>query len=130
MAKKSKVAAAFIAAIMLILILSPGIARSDAKRQFGHFVEIRKEKYLNDKGVLLTEYMVYDRMTNLVYMYTTDGNAILSITPYMMRDYYGQITVGLYNKETGGIEPAELSRFVEDDEWDLTAKKKENAYGN
>ena len=119
MRKTIKLLAALLVALVIVI---PGAAHADAPAQFGHFMEIRHEQYLGPSGERMTEYLMYDRTTMLVYIYTTDCKSMLSITPYMMRDYYGQITCGLYNKETGGIDPAELATFLEEDEWEIVGK--------
>lgn len=118
----SKVLAVMFVAMLLMLL--PAITDADAPARFGHFVEIRHDQYLGPTGEMMYEYMMYDRTTMIVYIYTTDGKNMLSITPYMMRDFYGQITCGLYNGETGGIDPAELSFFVEEDEvWEIRGQR-------
>ena len=104
---------------LAVVLLVPGVAHSEAPAQFGRFREIRHEEYTGPSGERMYEYLMYDRTTNLVYIYTTDCKNLLAITPYMMRDYFGQITCGLYNRETGGIDPAEMSDLVEEDEWDI-----------
>ena len=101
-------------------MLASATAKAEAPQQFGRFREIRHEEYMGPTGERMYEYLMYDRTTNLVYIYTTDCKSLLSITPYLMRDYFGQITCGLYNRETGGIDPAEMSDLVEEDEWDVT----------
>ena len=110
---------ALLAVVLAVLLLIPGAANSDAPAQFGRFREIRHEEYTGPSGDRMTEYLMYDMSTMLVYIYTTDKKSMIAITPYMMRDYFGQITCGLYNKETGGIDPAEMSTLVEEDEWDV-----------
>lgn len=108
-----------LAMIMVCAIAIPS-AHSESKRTFGRFIEIRNEKYIGLNSIWIYEYLVYDKDTKLVYLYITDGKMMLSVTPYMMRDYYGEITMGLYNAETGGIDPAESSRLVdEDDFWEI-----------
>lgn len=108
-----------LALIMICAIAIPS-AHSESKQMFGRFIEIRHEMYMGLNGVWIYEYVVYDKDTGLVYLYITDGKSMLSVTPYMMRDYYGEITVGLYNRETGGIDPAESSRLVDEDEmWEI-----------
>ena len=113
-----------VAAILLavVLMMSAASAKADAPQQYGRFREIRHEEYIGPTGERMYEYLMYDRTTMLVYVYTTDCKGMLSITPYLMRDYFGQITCGLYNKETGGIDPAEMSDLVEEDVWEVTAK--------
>jgi len=96
------------------------VANSEVRTTLGSFVEIRHEEYMNENDIWITEYLVYDRDTKLVYLYITDNDMMLSVTPYFMRDYYGEITIGLYNRETGGIDPAEPARLVDEDEvWDI-----------
>ena len=108
------------AALMLAGFVMMPVAQSEARNTLGSFVEIRHEEYLLDNGEWMFEYLVYERDTKLVYIYVTDEKTKLAITPYYMRDYYGEITIGLYNRETGGIDPAEPARLVDEDEvWDI-----------
>jgi len=109
--------------LLVFTMMVPAVARSEAPCRFGRFIEIRHEEYMGPAGQWMTEYVMYDRTTLLVYIYTTDGKSMLSITPYLMRDYFGQITCGLYNKETGGVDPAEMSDLIDEDEWEIGVKK-------
>ena len=117
--KTTRIKAVAAVILAVVLMMSATSAKADAPQQYGRFKEIRHSQYLGPTGERMYEYLMYDMTTMLVYIYTTDCKGLLSITPYLMRDYYGQITCGLYNKETGGVDPAELSFFVEDDEWDI-----------
>lgn len=109
--------------LFVAALLVPGNALADAPMNYGHFSEIRHERYLGPTGDMVTEYLMYDRTTKLVYYYTIcESTGMLSITPYLMRDYYGRITVGLYNKETGGVDPAEAADMVDEDIWEIYDK--------
>ena len=93
-------------AILLSVIVLPGV-QSESKRVFGRFVEISHEKYTGLNSMKIVEYLVYERDTHVVYVYTTDGTMMLSITPYLMRNVYGEMTFGVYDPESGVIMPAE-----------------------
>lgn len=115
-----KFVAGMLIAIMLSCVVVPATNAIAVRNTLGSFVEIRHEEYMNENDIWITEYLVYDRDTKLVYLYITDNDMMLSVTPYYMRDYYGEITIGLYNLETGGIDPAEPARLVDEDEvWDI-----------
>ena len=115
-----KFVAGMLIAIMLSCVVVPATNAIAVRNTLGSFVEIRHEEYLLDNGEWMFEYLVYERDTKLVYIYVTDEKTKLAITPYFMRDYYGEITIGLYNRETGGIDPAEPARLVDEDEvWDI-----------
>ena len=109
-----------LATIVLAGVVMVPVANSEVRNTLGSFVEIRHEEYMTENDIWITEYLVYDRDTKLVYLYITDNDMMLSVTPYYMRNYYGEITIGLYNRETGGIDPAEPSRLLDESEvWDI-----------
>lgn len=115
-----KFVAGMLIAIMLSCVVVPATNAIAVRNTLGSFVEIRHEEYMNENDIWITEYLVYDRDTKLVYLYITDNDMMLSVTPYYMRNYYGEITIGLYNRETGGIDPAEPSRLLDESEvWDI-----------
>ena len=79
---------------------------SQKDRTLGRFEEIRHDDYTAPNGSHIREYLVYDKQTKLVYIYSI-AHDCFSITPYMMRDSYGMITVGIYDLDTCVIKPAE-----------------------
>ena len=116
----TKVFVCILAAILFVGFVMIPAAQSEARNTLGSFVEIRREEYINENDVWITEYLVYERDTKLVYLYITDGDMMLAVTPYYMRNYYGEITIGLYNRETGGIDPAEPARLLDESEiWNI-----------
>ena len=116
---KKLIAGILVVVIVIGFVMVP-VANSEVRNTLGSFVEIRHEEYMNENDIWITEYLVYDRDTKLVYLYITDNDMMLSVTPYYMRNYYGEITIGLYNRETGGIDPAEPPRLLDESEvWDI-----------
>ena len=117
-----------IAIVMISLIIGtiycifsePAKPEPEQPMQFGQFVEIKHEEYEGDSymGFVTTfrQYTVYNINTKVVYLYTVYRNGI-AITPYIMRNVFGEMTVGVYNTETHEIEPMEpyLDEFGE--EW-------------
>ena len=47
----------------------------------------------------------------------TDDAFTLAVTPYMMLNVYGNVTVGIYNVDTGYIEPADPYLDEYGEEW-------------
>ena len=78
------------------------------------FEEIDCNVYYAD-GVKVTERMVYEKETKVVYVMLLSRDSV-SITPYIMRDMIGQMTVGLYDDIACVIYPAEIY-FDEDETW-------------
>ena len=110
-----KVFVCILAAILFVGFVMIPAAQSETKRQFGRFVEICHDRYTEGSRTIY-QYLVYEKGSNLVYVLITDGNFAMALSPYVMRDYYGRVTVGMYNKETGGIDPAESSQMVDENE--------------
>ena len=92
-----------LAAVILVVALIIGIPTNDS----GYFMVIE------NKG---TQQLVYDQKTNIVYLIVRVGTSV-GITPYMMRDSYGQLTVGVYNRESDEVEPGEPWYFDDPDEF-------------
>jgi len=88
--------------------------------QFGRFMEIRHDTYVGNSymgfDVTFMQYTVYDTQTKVVYLYTVYRNGI-SLSPYIMRNVFGEMTVGVYNTETHEIEPMEPYLDEYGDEW-------------
>ena len=111
-----------IVGVILCTVIDPPkqVDKSEQPMQFGQFVEIKHEEYEGDSymGFVTTfrQYTVYNVNTKVVYLYTVYRNGI-AITPYIMRNVFGEMTVGVYNTETHEIEPMEpyLDEFGE--EW-------------
>lgn len=78
------------------------------------FKEIDCNVYYVD-GEKVTERMVYETETKVVYIMLLSRDSV-SITPYIMRDMIGQMTVGLYDDVACVIYPAEIY-FDEDETW-------------
>ena len=91
-------------AMMIALLFVPS-ARSEEPLEFGRFVVIRADTY-EDLAHKYHQYIVYDKQTLIVYIYTV-GARVLEITPYLMRNVYGELTVGIYDVENGVIKPME-----------------------
>jgi len=92
-----------LAAVILVVVLIIGIPTNDS----GYFMVIE------NKG---TQQLVCDQKTNIVYLIVRVGTSV-GITPYMMRDSYGQLTVGVYNRESDEVEPGEPWYFDDPDEF-------------
>ena len=110
--------------ILTVVILIGGIiaalycssSEGEEFLEFGRFVEIKHEDF-SYRGLNSVQYFVYDRHTYLVYVVMVYRDS-MSISPYMMLDVYGQITVGYYNTENGTIMPAEA--VWEEETWTVT----------
>ena len=113
-----KVCAAFL--IIAIIVSVCGCASEAYPMRFGQFVEIRHETYTgnsyNGFDTTFWQYTVYNINTKIVYIYTIYRNGI-SITPYLMRNVYGEMSVGVYNEDAGVIEPMEPYFDDNGDEW-------------
>lgn len=96
---------------LIIALLVLGIAMpagwSEEPMTFGIFVEIKHSEYDSADGEPVIQYLVYERHTRLVYIYTV-YKGIPSVTPYLMRDSFGQTTVGVYDINAGVIMPVEF----------------------
>ena len=88
-----------------------------AKMSDSRFKEIDCNVFYAD-GVKVTERMVYEKETKVVYIMLLSHDSI-SITPYIMRDMIGQMTIGLYDDVACVIYPAEIY-FDEDETWFVT----------
>lgn len=94
--------------ILLVVVLIVVLWMIDIGTQGpGYFIVIE------NKG---PQQLVYDQKTNIVYLIIRSGTNF-GITPYMMRDSYGQLTVGIYNRESDEIEPGEPWYFDDPDEF-------------
>lgn len=100
---KKIVCVGLLAIVLIVAILMIDIRAHDS----GYFIVIE------NKG---PQQLVYDQKTNIVYLIINSGTS-LGITPYMMRDSYGQLTVGIYNRESDEIEPGEPWYFDDPDEF-------------
>lgn len=92
-----------LAVVLIAAVLMLGIPTNDS----GYFVLIESKGFQD---------LVYDQKTNIVYLIVRTGLSV-GITPYMMRDSYGQLTVGVYNRESDEIEPGEPWYFDDPDEF-------------
>ena len=81
---------------------------SEQALTFGRFVEISRNGS--------TEYTVYDEETHIVYICVFYNNN-MTMMPYIMRDMYGQMTVGVYDEQSGKIYPAEL--YEDEELWKI-----------
>ena len=91
-----------LAVILVIMALTLCGCQTESKVTGGHFEKI--ETWV--KGDVLGPEMelMRDTVTGVVYLRYGRGG----ISPYVMRDRYGQPTVGVWDEKTGKIIPAEL----------------------
>jgi len=108
--KKLCVALVIAAVVIVMCVLCCSCGSEEYPMRFGQFVEIRHETYKADSYMGFVaefrQYTVYNIYTKVVYIYTVYRNGI-SIAPYIMRNVYGEMSVGVYNEDTGVIEPIE-----------------------
>lgn len=112
--------ALIVVATIVVCFVVPSDSPSDEPVQFGQFMEIRHETYDGNSymgfNTTFIQYTVYDTQTKVVYLYTVYRNGI-SFSPYIMRNVFGEMTVGVYNTETHEIEPMEPYLDEYGDEW-------------
>lgn len=89
------------AMLALLLALFLVVCMAAQASTFGRFIEISCERF-DDTA----QYLVYDRSTLVVYVYTVYKDSV-NIAPYIMRNVFGEMTVGIYNVDGGYIEPME-----------------------
>lgn len=82
------------------------------------FAEINHSSYPCENGGTTVEYLVYEKETHVVYVYIVNHNSV-SISPYIMRDLFGQMTVGIYDTYADVIMPAEIY-FDDGETWFVT----------
>ena len=88
--------------LIVLVILIPPVASTESEiPEFGRFAVIRGDAI--EHGM---QYTVYDKQTKIVYIYTV-GDRALDITPYLMRNVFGELTVGIYDAGSGVIMPME-----------------------
>lgn len=102
-----------VSGLIFVPILVRNIGVPEDSNDFGRFIEIERERYVCPSGDVVDEFMVYDKDTYIVYVYCVDNHS-LSITPFLMRDSFGQLTVGVYDIYGDIIVPAELCDMEED----------------
>ena len=99
-----------VVATIVVCFVVPSDSPSDEPVQFGQFMEIRHETYEGNSymgfNTTFVQYTVYNVHTKVVYLYTVYRNGI-AITPYFMRNIFGELTVGVYNTKEHIIEPME-----------------------
>ena len=95
-------------------------ANKGEPQRFGQFVVIKLDAYDGDSYMgfetTFRQYTVYNENTKVVYLYTVYRNGI-AITPYIMRNVFGEMTVGVYNTETHEIAPMEPYMDEYGEEW-------------
>ena len=97
----------WISLLLAVVIIAAVLMIGIPTKESGYFTVIE------NKG---SQSFVYDLKTNIVYLIIRVGPSV-GITPYMMRDSYGQLTVGVYNRESDEIEPGEPWYFDDPDEF-------------